>query len=159
MITSLSSLFCLSSLSTLCVNAGCAEYVTGRGPPLLLDGYTFVGTGWCLDASKDDGAQYFPALYQEGALLQNPEKHTMELKEMCDKNPDCVGIDLYNDDTNGYLLFRSVAALDAIVESGWDKWSPSSAMEEGVCIADDCTVTASEIGEGSGQCYAKTGDA
>ena len=120
-----------------------------------IEGYTFIGTGWCIDDSKDDDEIYFPSLYKHGALLTEAD-HEMELKEMCDKYPDCVGIDLYNDD-NGYLLFRSVAALDEIAEPGWDKWSPSWAMEEGVCIADDCSVTASEM-QGSGGCYAKNSD-
>jgi hypothetical protein len=143
-------------------DAGHVEWFASKccGPPasscrvnvMTFDGYTFVGHGLCLDGTKDGGDQFFPSLYKEGAL-QSPADHEMELKDLCDKYPDCVGIDL-NNDHNGYLLFRSVAALDAVSEPGWDKWSPSSAMEEGVCV-DDCAVTAS-TGEELGVCHAKT---
>ena len=102
------------------------------------DGWIRLGTGWCLDDTKQDIERHLPALSKTGAT-------ETELKILCDKYPTCVAIDLGNKE-NGYLRFSSKVALDAISEPGWEKWS-------GGC-QDDC-VPRIAGDAGPGACHVK----
>ena len=64
--------------------------------------------------TENDG-QHLPALWKRGA-------GEVELKVLCNKYEACVAVHWGNEE-NGYLRFSSAAALDAIDEPGWGKWS------------------------------------
>jgi len=75
-----------------------------------------------------------PALWKRGA----GEK---ELTDLCNKYEACVAVDWGNSE-NGHVRFSSAAALNAINELGWGKWSdgcqsacnPTKTLEAtGVC--------------------------
>ena len=70
-----------------------------------------------MDTTKptENAGQHLPALSKKGA-------REAELKVLCNKYEACVAVDWGNKE-NGYLRFSSAAALDAIDEPGWGKWS------------------------------------
>ena len=107
------------------------------GPPPPHTVWTRLGTGWCQDDTKQDIQRHLPALWKTGAT-------ETELKILCDKYPTCVAIDLGNNE-NGHLRFSSKAALDAISEPGWGKWSSG--------CQDDCVPRIA--GDAVGACHVK----
>ena len=84
------------------------------------DSWTRLGTGFCLDDTKDSGLQHLPAMYRSGVTLA-------EVKALCDKYSTCVALDfgVHQDASGVYGIarFSSAAALDAISEPEWAKWS------------------------------------
>ena len=50
------------------------------------DGWARLGTGFCLDDTKDSGLQHLPAMYRSGVTLA-------EVKALCDKYSTCVALD------------------------------------------------------------------
>ena len=70
-----------------------------------------------MDTTKptENAGQHLPALFKRGA-------GEVELKVLCNKYEACVAVDWGNTE-NGHLRFSSAAALEAIDEPGWGKWS------------------------------------
>ena len=84
------------------------------------DGWARLGTGFCLDDTKPVELQHLPAMYRSGVTLA-------EVKALCDKYSTCVALDfgVHQDESGiyGIARFSSAAALDAISEPEWEKWS------------------------------------
>jgi len=80
--------------------------------------YRLQGTGWCQVSPNKrfgDTGNVPPAFYKKGATQA-------DLQDLCDQFEDCNAIQFGNTG-NGYLLFTSVAAIDAVaVPSGYTKW-------------------------------------
>ena len=70
-----------------------------------------------MDTTKptENGGQHLPALWKNGA-------GEAELKALCNKYEACVAVD-WGNNVRAFLRFSSAAALDAIDEPGWGKWS------------------------------------
>ena len=92
-----------------------------------------------MDRSKNSG-QHMPALWKVGAGKD-------ELTELCNKYEECVAVDWGNKGDGGSLRFSSAAALNAINETGWVKFSAGC---QSACFP---TVA----GQAGGVCHVKQG--
>ena len=93
------------------------------------------------NAVDKNSGQHMPALWKVGAGKD-------ELTELCNKYEECVAVDWGNNEAGITLVrFSSAAALNAINEPGWGKWSDGC---QSACFP---TVA----GQAGGVCHVKQG--